>query len=72
MPNTPSAQLRIVVSDLRKSFGDNAVLRGVSFAVERGEVFALLGVVAEGFAQVTDDYPKLRAWGIRHGRAFLT
>jgi ABC-2 type transport system ATP-binding protein len=33
----------IEVSELRKSYGRNEVLRGVSFAVESGEVFALLG-----------------------------
>jgi len=33
----------IQVTDLRKSFGDHAVLRGVSFEVRRGEIFALLG-----------------------------
>ncbi len=33
----------IEVMDLRKSFGDNAVLKGVSFDVQPGEIFALLG-----------------------------
>ncbi|MCL1871112.1 MAG: ATP-binding cassette domain-containing protein [Promicromonosporaceae bacterium] len=33
----------IQVTDLRKSFGDNAVLKGVGFEVQRGEIFALLG-----------------------------
>jgi ABC-2 type transport system ATP-binding protein len=33
----------IQVTDLRKSFGDDAVLQGVSFEVQRGEIFALLG-----------------------------
>ncbi|QKT06500.1 ATP-binding cassette domain-containing protein [Gordonia sp. X0973] len=33
----------IEVRDLRKSFGDNEVLRGVDFAVARGAVTALLG-----------------------------
>jgi ABC-2 type transport system ATP-binding protein len=33
----------IQVAGLRKSFGDNAVLRGVTFDVQRGEIFALLG-----------------------------
>ncbi|MDR1600395.1 MAG: ATP-binding cassette domain-containing protein [Oscillospiraceae bacterium] len=33
----------INVSGLRKSFGSQTVLDGVSFAVEHGEVFALLG-----------------------------
>ena len=33
----------IQVTDLRKFFGDNAVLKGVGFEVQRGEIFALLG-----------------------------
>ncbi len=33
----------IEVSDLRKSYGPVEAVRGVSFAVERGEVFGLLG-----------------------------
>jgi ABC-2 type transport system ATP-binding protein len=33
----------IEVSDLRKSYGDFEAVRGISFAVERGEVFGLLG-----------------------------
>jgi ABC-2 type transport system ATP-binding protein len=33
----------IEVNDLRKSYGDVEAVRGVSFAVERGEVFGLLG-----------------------------
>lgn len=33
----------ISVKDLHKSYGETAVLRGVSFTVRRGEVFGLLG-----------------------------
>ncbi|MGH2710116.1 MAG: ABC transporter ATP-binding protein [Actinomycetota bacterium] len=33
----------IVVEDLRKSYGDVEAVRGISFAVEEGQVFALLG-----------------------------
>jgi ABC-2 type transport system ATP-binding protein len=33
----------IEVNDLRKSYGDVEAVRGVSFSVERGEVFGLLG-----------------------------
>ncbi len=33
----------IVVSDLRKSYGDTEAVRGISFEVEEGEVFGLLG-----------------------------
>ena len=33
----------IRVEELHKSFGENAVLRGVSFQMERGEILALIG-----------------------------
>jgi ABC-2 type transport system ATP-binding protein len=36
-------QPAIEVTDLRKSYGDNEAVRGISFAVERGEIFGLLG-----------------------------
>jgi ABC-2 type transport system ATP-binding protein len=36
-------QHAIEVTDLRKSYGDNEAVRGISFAVERGEIFGLLG-----------------------------
>src|SRR3954454_14676935 len=36
-------QYAIEVSDLRKSYGDFEAVRGISFNVERGEVFGLLG-----------------------------
>src|SRR5215216_2734873 len=35
--------LAIEVLDLRKSFGENHAVQGVSFAVEEGEIFSLLG-----------------------------
>jgi ABC-2 type transport system ATP-binding protein len=38
-----SAGLAIEVSDLRKSYGELDAVRGLSFGVERGEVFGLLG-----------------------------
>jgi ABC-2 type transport system ATP-binding protein len=36
-------EVAIQVSDLRKSFRETQVLKGVDFAVRRGEIFALLG-----------------------------
>jgi ABC-2 type transport system ATP-binding protein len=33
----------VVISDLRKSYGDVAALRGVSFEIAAGEIFGLLG-----------------------------
>jgi ABC-2 type transport system ATP-binding protein len=40
---TQADELAIEVRDLRKSYGDNVAVGGVSFDVRRGEVFCLLG-----------------------------
>jgi ABC-2 type transport system ATP-binding protein len=37
------SEYAIEVANLRKSYDDNEAVRGISFAVERGEVFGLLG-----------------------------
>jgi polar amino acid transport system ATP-binding protein len=42
----------IEISDLRKSFGDHAVLRGVSLQVARGEVVCLIGPSGSGKSTV--------------------
>ncbi len=41
--NVADRSAAIVVDGLRKSYADRAVVRGVSFAVEAGECFGLLG-----------------------------
>jgi len=38
-----TAGVAIEVEDLHKQYGDHAAVRGISFRVERGEVFGLLG-----------------------------
>ena len=38
----------IIVSGLKKSYGDREILKGVSFQVEKGEIFSLLGVNGAG------------------------
>lgn len=38
----------IHVENLQKSYGDNHVLKGISFSVEKGEIFALLGTNGAG------------------------
>jgi ABC-2 type transport system ATP-binding protein len=38
-----TASPAIVVNDLSKSYGEHEAVRGISFAVQRGEVFGLLG-----------------------------
>ena len=44
----PQAPFAIEVRGLEKSYGHNSVLRGVDIQVERGEIFALLGVNGAG------------------------
>ncbi|MBO9101539.1 MULTISPECIES: amino acid ABC transporter ATP-binding protein [Rhizobium] len=43
-PTTPL----LVLKDIRKSFGDNEVLKGVSLAVEPGEVVSIIGASGSG------------------------
>ena len=38
-----TGDVAIEVEDLRKAYGEHEVVRGISFAVRRGEVFGLLG-----------------------------
>ena len=40
--------VRVEARGVRKSFGDHEVLRGVSFTVERGEIFVLMGPSGSG------------------------
>jgi ABC-2 type transport system ATP-binding protein len=50
-PTTPSSigtDLLVEVRDLRRSYGATEVLRGISFAVRRGELFGLLGTNGAG------------------------
>ena len=42
-PAGSSGSSAVVVAELRKSYGAVQAVRGVSFAVEHGEIFALLG-----------------------------
>jgi ABC-2 type transport system ATP-binding protein len=44
----------IEVSDLRKSYGDVEAVRGISFHVLRGEVFAMLGPNGAGKTTTTE------------------
>lgn len=41
-------KIRIKVSSLKKKYGDNIVLKGISFEVVEGEIFALLGTNGAG------------------------
>ncbi len=43
MPACSTVSAAIEISDLRHHYGDREALRGVSFRVDRGEIFALLG-----------------------------
>lgn len=38
----------IIVNNLKKSYGSHAVLKGISFSVKQGEIFALLGTNGAG------------------------
>src|ERR1700722_6407612 len=51
---TPTGELAIEVTDLRRSYGDLEAVRGVSFEVKRGEVFCLLGPNGAGKTTIVE------------------
>ena len=58
----------IEVTDLRKSYGEVEAVRGVSFAVERGEVFGLLGPNGAGkttTVEILEGYRRRSAGEVR-------
>jgi len=44
----------IEVADLRKNYGDVEAVKGISFGVDRGEVFAMLGPNGAGKTTTTE------------------
>jgi ABC-2 type transport system ATP-binding protein len=62
------AEPAIEVSDLRKSYGPLEAVRGVSFSVERGEVFGLLGPNGAGkttTVEILEGYRQRSAGDVR-------
>lgn len=53
----------IRVDALKKSYGSHEVLKGLSFQVKRGEIFALLGVNGAGKTTTLECIEGLRACG---------
>jgi ABC-2 type transport system ATP-binding protein len=51
----------ITVQDLHKSYGKNEVLKGISFTVKTGEIFAVLGVNGAGKTTLLEIIEGLRA-----------
>ena len=47
-PAAPTQSVRVEVRGLKKSFDGRPVLKGISFAVERGEVFVIMGPSGSG------------------------
>ncbi|MBA4150413.1 MAG: ATP-binding cassette domain-containing protein [Verrucomicrobia bacterium] len=48
MSSNNSQSVRVEIRDLRKSFGSQEVLKGISFTVERGEIFVIMGPSGSG------------------------
>ena len=52
----------IEIKDLKKSYGDTPVLKGINLAVREGEIFALLGVNGAGKTTTLECIEGLRAY----------
>ncbi len=52
----------VCVKDLRKSYGANDVLKGISFEVKRGEIFALLGTNGAGKTTALECIEQIRRY----------
>ena len=50
------------VKGLKKSYGNNSVLKGIDFSVRRGEIFALLGVNGAGKTTALECIEDLRTY----------
>lgn len=56
----------INVKNLHKKYGENSVLKGISFTVKRGEIFALLGTNGAGKTTALECIEGLRAFDEGH------
>lgn len=52
----------VKIENLEKSYGTNKVLKGISFAVKRGEIFALLGINGAGKTSTLECMEGLRKY----------
>ena len=52
----------IKVSNLNKSYGNHAVLKGIDLCVQQGEIFALLGVNGAGKTTLLECVEGLRKY----------
>lgn len=52
----------IQVQELRKSYGENQVLKGLNFKIEKGEIFALLGINGAGKTTTLECIENLRKY----------
>jgi len=52
----------IQVHELKKSYGENLVLKGLNFQIEKGEIFALLGINGAGKTTTLECIENLRKY----------
>ena len=52
----------IAVNELKKSYGANSVLKGINLTVQKGEIFALLGVNGAGKTTALECIEGLRTY----------
>ena len=52
----------IQVTDLKKCYGDHQVLKGISLTIQKGEIFALLGINGAGKTTTLECMEGLRTY----------
>lgn len=59
----------IKISNLEKKYGDNVVLKGISFCVEEESIFALLGTNGAGKTTILECIEGIREYN--NGEVFI-